>query len=133
MFKRVLLISGVLSLLLTALVYFKWMVPKVDVVPLKPVASFRLPEVDRVEEGSIVTVQGFIDRSGTTLLGKREALLADSAGQVLVMCTFVVTATGVEPGKGTLLKVKGVWHPFSENNPGSPVVIGHMTDCVLSE
>lgn len=133
MFKRILFLSGILSVALTALVYFKWMVPKVDVVQIDPVASFRLPDFETVEEGSIVTVQGFANRSGTTLLGKQKVLLADSAGQVLVMCTFVVTASGVEPGKGTLLKVKGVWHPFSENNPGSPVVIGHMTDCVLSE
>jgi hypothetical protein len=131
MFKRILLLSGVLSVVLTALVYFKWMVPKVDVVPLNPVAWFRLPDFETVEEGSIVTVQGFANRSGTTLLGKQEVLLADSAGQVMVMCTFVVGATAVDPSERTLLKVKGVWHPFGENNSSFPVVLAEMTDCVL--
>ncbi len=131
MFKRILLLSGILSVALTALVYFKWMVPKVDVVQMDAVASFRLPDFESVQEGSIVTVQGFADRSGTILLGKQEVLLADSAGQVMVMCTFVPGTSAVDQSARVLLKVKGVWHPFGKNNSSFPVVLAQMTDCVL--
>ncbi|MCF8258714.1 MAG: hypothetical protein K9J06_14255 [Flavobacteriales bacterium] len=130
MFKRLFLISGILAMGLTALVYYTLMVSKVDVSSAMEVQSVVLPGKIGAVEGDVVVIQGFIDRTGTTILGKREVLLTDGTGTVAVFCTFVIGEPQAAVKAGDTVTVKGVWYPIVQNNPGVPVVVGRITDCI---
>jgi hypothetical protein len=130
MFKRLLLISGLLAFVATAFIYKRFMLPEVDVTTMDVASSHVLPDEVRAGEGHIVSVAGVVDRTGTTMLGKREVLLTDEAGAIAVFCTFVVGEPQTAVNAGDNVTVKGVWHPMEQNNPGVPVVIGRLTDCI---
>lgn len=130
MFKRLLIVSGLLAFALTGLVYSRFMVPKVDVGTVQPVQAVSLPVVPTARDGAVVTVHGIIDRTGTTLLGKREVLLTDSGGTVAVMCTFVIGKPTDEVKAGDAITVRGVWHPIDANGRHVPEFLGKMTDCL---
>lgn len=130
MFKRLLLISGLLALVATAFIYKRFMLPEVDVVTTDVASSHVLPDEIGAGEGHIVSITGVVDRTGTTMLGKREVLLTDEAGAVAVFCTFVVGEPQTTVNAGETITVKGVWHPMGQNNTGVPVVVGRLTDCI---
>lgn len=131
MFKRLFLISGLLALGLTVLVYFRFMVPRVDVTVMEPVLSAQLASGFTASEGDVVELYGTVDRSGTSMLGKREVILRDSDGVAMVMVTLVLGESGHDLGPGQEVKVKGVWHPNVANNVGSKLVLGTMSDARL--
>lgn len=134
MFKRLLILSGLISLMLTAFVYWRFMVPTVDVQDLPAMQSMKLTAEVSAADDAVIAVEGIIDRTGTTLLGKREVLLTDSAASVAVMCTFVFGEPGIDVKPGQRIAVKGVWRAIPPNTLQTvPVVLGQLTDCVLTD
>jgi hypothetical protein len=133
MFKRLFIISGLVAMALTAFIYLRLMVPMVDVSQIHSGQEFALPEdIDAVEH-QVVSIRGSIGQIGTTLLGKSEALLVDTGGNVAVMCTFVLGQSADRINTGGTIVVKGVWHPIRADQSVSPKVLGSLSDCIVIE
>ncbi len=132
MFIRLLLISGLIAMGLTALIYIRFMVPGMDVTTVPPVQQVTLPDGVTASADEVVSVHGTIDRTGTSLLGKQQVLLTDSAGTTAIMATFVVGYPLTGMNAGDTITVLGIWQPMEANHEAIPVVVGTMTDCMTA-
>lgn len=132
MFKRLFIISGLVAMAITGFVYVRFMLPRVDVSVIETAHEFSVHDPIDATENEVVRIKGIVDRTGSTLLGKCEVLLTDSAGDVAVMCTFVLEQSTQELPLGGTIVVKGVWHPLQLDTDLKPLVRGRMTDCILT-
>lgn len=133
LFKRLLLVSGLLSIIATGVIYYTAILPDVDVLPLPSAHTLALDDTaaPAISTGQIVTVQGHALRMGRTLLGKTEMFLTDSSGRKMVFCAFAIGHPAQLPAQGDTVTVKGVWKQV----PGAvvdtvPVVLGMIEDGV---
>lgn len=136
MFKRLFFLSGILAILATGIMYFVWMVPKVDVQNVAASEVFELSAVQQnaTMEGQVVAIRGHAGRSGRSLLGKTELFLTDESQQLSVFCTFVLDEPLNPISEGDSITIKGVWKPLSApTQSGAITVLGTLTDCVIAK
>jgi hypothetical protein len=81
MFKRLFFLSGILAIIATGIMYYVWMVPKVDVQNVAVSDVFQLSAVQQnaITEGQVVAIRGIAGQSGRSLLGKTELFLTDES------------------------------------------------------
>ena len=136
MFKRLFFLSGILAILATGIMYFVWMVPKVDVQDVEASVVFKLSDIPKnaTMEGQVVAIRGLAGRSGRSLLGKTELFLTDESRQLTLFCTFVLGEPLNPISEGDSITVKGVWKPLSApTQSGAITVLGTLTDCVIAK
>jgi hypothetical protein len=130
MFKRLLLLSGLLAAALTAWVYVRHIRPVVDVTKMEAGAVFTVADSIGAATGEVTAISGKVTGAGMTLLGKPELSLADSSGARMVLVTLVSghPTDGLTVG-GTVV-VKGVWQPITASDEVM-TVLGRLTDAVV--
>ncbi len=135
MFKRLFFLSGILAILATGIMYYVWMVPKVDVqnVAVSDVFQLSVVQQNTITEGQLVLIRGVAGQSGRSLLGKTELFLTDESQQHYVFCTFVLGEPLNPISEGDFITIKGVWKPLSApTQSGDFTVLGTLTDCVIT-
>jgi hypothetical protein len=136
MFKRLFFLSGILAIIATGIMYYVWMVPKVDVQNIAGSDVFQLSAVQQnaITEGQVVTIRGIAGQSGRSLLGKTELFLTDESRQLTLFCTFVLGEPLKPISEGDSITIKGVWKPLSApTQSGAVTVLGTLTDCVIAK
>ena len=132
MFKKLLFLSLLISVLLTGWVYFKWIRPQVDVTAVVARAAFTMDGQVEAAEGDVITVQGKISGAGMYFLGKPELSLSDSSGMRMVLVTLVSGHPTDMLTVGAMIAVKGVWEPIGASD-GVMTIPGRLTDAVMTE
>jgi hypothetical protein len=136
MFKRLFFLSGILAIIATGIMYYVWMVPKVDVQNIAGSDVFQLSAVQQnaITEGQVVTIRGIAGQSGRSLLGKTELFLTDESRQLTLFCTFVLGEPLKPISEGDSITIKGDWKPLSApTQSGAVTVLGTLTDCVIAK
>jgi len=136
MFKRLFFLSGILAILATGIMYFVWMVPKVDVqnIATKEVYSLVKIQETGIPQDQVIAVWGKAGRSGRSILGKTELFLNDDTLKLSVFCTFVLDEPLNPISEGDSITVKGVWKPLSgQTQSGTITILGTLSDCVLAK
>lgn len=130
MFKRLLLISWLLSAVFTAWVYFSYIRPAVDVTMFEQVSVFDTADSLSVSEGVVIAISGKVTGAGMNLLGKPELSLADSSGARMVLVTLVSGHPTDVIALGGTIVVKGVWQPIGASDEVM-TVLGRLTDAIV--
>ncbi len=136
MFKRLFFLSGILAIIATGIMYYVWMVPKVDVQNVAVSDVFQLSSVQQnaISEGQVVTIRGIAGQSGRSLLGKTELFLTDEPRQLTLFCTFVLGEPLKPISEGDSITIKGVWKPLSgQTQSGTITILGTLSDCVTAK
>jgi hypothetical protein len=136
MFKRLFFLSGILAIIATGIMYYVWMVPKVDVQNVAVSDVFQLSAVQQnaITEGQVVVIRGVVGQSGRSLLGKTELFLTDESRQLTLFCTFVLGEPLKPISEGDSITIKGDWKPLSApTQSGAVTVLGTLTDCVITK
>ncbi len=136
MFKRLFFLSGILAIIATGILYYVWMVPKVDVQNVAASDVFELSAVQQnaITEGQVVAIRGIAGQSGRSLLGKTELFLTDEPRQLALFCIFVLGEPLKPISEGDSITIKGVWKPLSApTQSGAVTVLGTLTDCVIAK
>lgn len=112
------------------------MLPDVDVRTVESKATWTINELPlvKVENGATVVIQGVASIFGTTILGKTELFLIDSATGLGVFCSFVFGEPKIPFTAGNTIAVKGVWQNINPNTLGRDgPIIGSLNDCIVPE
>jgi len=133
LFKRLFLVSGLLAIIATGIVYYAAILPDVDVLTVPSVHTIALDgtSLPTANTGEVVTLHGHVARMGRTLLGKTEMFLTDSTGRKAIFCAFAIGHPAQMPLQGDTLTVKGVWQQVPPAVVDTvPVVLGMISDAV---
>lgn len=132
MFKKLLFLSLLISVLLTAWVYKNHISPQVDVTAVETTAAFIMDGLIAAAEGDVIGLEGKISGAGMNLLGKPELSLSDSSGKRLVLVTLVSGHPSDMLTVGAMIAVKGVWEPIGASD-SIMTIPGRLTDAVVTE
>ena len=107
MFKQLFILSGVLAVGITAVVYLRYYQPKVDVTEMDPIAISEV-ENGTVRYGDVLLVSGKVVNSGKDIFGKKQLLLASENDGQRIHCAMTPTESGRDVSVGDVVQVKGV-------------------------
>jgi hypothetical protein len=132
MFKKLLFVSLLISVLLTAWFYLNWIRPRVDVTAVEASAAFSMDGQMEADENDVILLHGKISGAGMNLLGKPELSLSDSSGMRMVPVTLVSGHPSDMLIVGTMITVKGLWEPIGASD-GVMTIPGRLTDAIVTE